>query len=87
MYKATNIDTDKALEALNESREYQAKASQIRMEKKDHTWKGCIKDLILQKVFSSVQIMKRRNKKQLIQMVSARYSMNLEKNLIYQLRI
>ena len=40
MYKATNIDTDKALEALNESREYQAKASQIRMEKERSYMEG-----------------------------------------------
>lgn len=44
MYKATNIDTDKALKAINDSRAIQER-------------------------------------------VSARYSMNLEKNLIYQLRI
>lgn len=45
MYKATNIDTDKALEALNESREYQAKASQIRMEKERSYMEGVHKGL------------------------------------------
>lgn len=45
MYKATNIDTDKAPEALNESREYQAKASQIRMEKERSYMEGVHKGL------------------------------------------
>lgn len=33
MYKATNIDTDKALKAIEESRKYQLNASMLRIEK------------------------------------------------------
>lgn len=33
MYKATNIDTDKALKAINDSRAIQERASQLRSEK------------------------------------------------------
>lgn len=34
MYKATNIDTDKALKAINDSRAIQERASQLRSEKR-----------------------------------------------------
>ena len=84
MYKATNIDTDKALKAINDSRAIQERASQLRSEKERSYMDGLNKGL---DIAVSLQIMRNRHRRQLIQMVSARYSMNLEKNLIYQLRI
>lgn len=87
MYKAENIDTDKALKAIDESRVMQERASQLRSEKERSYMEELTKDLILLKIFLNAQIMRRRNKNQLIQMVSVMYSMNLEKNLIYRLRI
>lgn len=87
MYKATNIDTDKALKAINDSRAIQERASQLRSEKERSYMEGLNKGLDIAESLLNVQIMRNRRRRQLIQMVSARYSMNLEKNLIYQLRI
>ena len=85
MYKATNIDTDKALKAINDSRAIQERASQLRSEKERSYMEGLNKGLdIAESLFECSNYEKSA---QLIQMVSARYSMNLEKNLIYQLRI
>ena len=45
MYKATNIDTDKALEAIKESRTYQERASRLRVEKERSFMEGLNKGL------------------------------------------
>lgn len=45
MYKATNIDTDKALKAINDARAYETKASQLRMEKERSFMEGLDKGL------------------------------------------
>lgn len=44
MYKATNIDTDKALKAINDSRAIQERASQLRSEKERSYMEGLNKD-------------------------------------------
>lgn len=45
MYKATNIDTDKALKAINDSRAIQERASQLRLEKERSYMEGLNKGL------------------------------------------
>lgn len=45
MYKATNIDTDKALKAIDESRAIQERASQLRSEKERSYMEGLNKGL------------------------------------------
>lgn len=45
MYKAENIDTDKALKAINKSREIQERASQLRSEKERSYMDGLNKGL------------------------------------------
>lgn len=45
MYKAINIDTDKALKAIEESRRYQLNASMLRMEKERSYMEGLGKGL------------------------------------------
>ena len=45
MYKATNIDTDKALKAINDSRAIQERASQLRSEKERSYMEGLNKGL------------------------------------------
>lgn len=45
MYKATNIDTDKALKAINDSRAIQERASQLRSEKERSYMEGLNKEL------------------------------------------
>lgn len=45
MYKATNIDTDKALDAINEARIFQQKASYVRKEKENSYMEGINKGL------------------------------------------
>lgn len=45
MYKATNIDTDKALKAIDESRAMQERASQLRSEKERSYMEGLNKGL------------------------------------------
>lgn len=45
MYKAKDIDTDKALKAIEESRSYQEKATQMRIEKEKSFLEGVNKGL------------------------------------------
>lgn len=45
MYKAKNIDTDKALKEIEESRSYQEKATQMRIEKERSFLEGVNKGL------------------------------------------
>lgn len=45
MYKATNIDTDKALEAIKQSRTYQERESRLRAEKERSFMEGLNKGL------------------------------------------
>lgn len=45
MYKAKNIDTDKALKEIEESRSYQEKATQMRIEKEQSFLEGVNKGL------------------------------------------
>lgn len=45
MYKAKNIDTDKALKAIEESRSYQEKDTQMRIEKAQSFLEGVNKGL------------------------------------------
>ena len=45
MYKATDIDTDKALKAINDSRAIQERASQLRLEKERSYMEGLNKGL------------------------------------------
>ena len=45
MYKATNIDTDQALKAINDSRAIQERASQLRSEKERSYMEGLNKGL------------------------------------------
>ncbi len=81
MYKAENIDTDKALKAIDKSKSNAGKSLILDREKERSYMEGLNKGLDIAEDLFKCTDYEKTEQKQLIQMVSVMHSMNLEKEL------